>query len=88
MPRDLEAACIFCHDSCAVPNRDLVYAGCECTIPYHTHCIQQWFTKQGNECPLCRKVIRIDGQEDQRSNECALYMVLTVTINFILSCLF
>ena len=84
-----EASCLFCHEVCQVPNEDIGYEGCECTIPYHTKCIKEWFTKQGQSCPLCRKVVRVYtcGPDDQFKNECAMYLMLTVAVNFVLSCI-
>ena len=84
------ANCLFCYELCPVRNETLRYSGCDCTLPYHTPCINQWFAKQGYQCPLCRKAVQILKEEEDESykNTCAMYMMLTIVVNFVLSCVF
>jgi hypothetical protein len=86
-----QANCLICHEVCQDPNQDIGYEGCECTVPYHTRCIEEWFTRQGQICPLCRKAVRVHtngGPNEQFKNDCGICMILTVTVNFILNCIF
>lgn len=80
--------CIFCHEQCEAINQEIGYEGCECTIPYHKHCIEEWFTKQGQTCPLCRKAVRVQtgAVSEQHKNECAMFVMITIAVNFILKC--
>jgi hypothetical protein len=83
-----QANCLFCHEVCDIQNKSVCYEGCECTLPYHTSCIKQWFTKQGYECPLCRKAVQVvEGDKDESfKNECAAYTIFTIVINLFMAC--
>lgn len=79
--------CLFCCEPCPVRNETIQYSGCDCTLSYHTPCINQWFAKQGYQCPLCRKSIQLVDQNEQQNNECTMYIMLTVAVNIVFGCI-
>ncbi len=52
-----QAECMFCLTP-ATPER-IFLRGCECKFAFHDKCILEWFSRNPNSCPLCRKQVRV-----------------------------
>jgi E3 ubiquitin-protein ligase DOA10 len=65
-----EIICIICHINLQNNEPPFKYDGtCECTPYIHTVCLNKWFEKKDNICPICHELYRIYEEIEEIEDE-------------------